>query len=106
MFFSLLDVGYQSVCFFQGDQGFPGDPGPQGERGISEPGPKVGEKKLSSTKSHSYQKIKGSKMLLQMFSIEIHVNFQGEPGPDGVAGIPGIPGEDGIVGPKVSLQVQ
>lgn len=28
----------------QGDQGFPGEAGPQGERGVGEPGPKVRHK--------------------------------------------------------------
>ncbi len=34
---------FHSVVYVasQGDQGFPGEPGPQGERGVGEPGPKV-----------------------------------------------------------------
>lgn len=33
---------------FQGDQGFPGDPGPQGQRGVGEPGPKVRQPQLQT----------------------------------------------------------
>lgn len=38
----------------QGDQGFPGEHGPQGERGIGEPGPKVKCTHLSLTWSKMY----------------------------------------------------
>lgn len=44
------------LCASQGDQGFPGAPGLQGERGIGEPGPKVTCTHLSLTLTRMYNK--------------------------------------------------
>lgn len=75
------------VLYLQGDQGFAGEPGPQGQRGAGEPGPKVRTPQNRSL----FREAQGFRSVF----------VQGEPGANGTAGPSGLPGEDGAIGPKV-----